>query len=117
MLDILTCKDETTVSRIIVIRLPCGRALYPKRTESIATSTTLSRSGDQQCGHRPLLHNISKQSGSFVDAKHLVVDVTEVRSANCRRVMNLEGSCISRESRMRMYKGFLKHDSQSHTIT
>jgi len=77
----------------------------------------LSKSRHQQRGHRPFLHGISKQSGSFVDAKHLVVEVTETRSANCRRVMNLEGSCISSESRMRRYEGFLNHDSQSHAIT
>ena len=84
-------------------------------TES--SSTKLSKSREQQRGHRPLLHGISKQSGSFVDAKHLVVEVTETRSANCRRVMNLEESCISTEPRMRRYEGFLNHDSQSHAIT
>lgn len=90
-------------------------ASYPKRTESSATN--LSKSRHQQRGYRLLLHGITEQSGSYVDAKHLVVEVTESRSANCRRVMNLEGSCISRESRMRRYEGFLNHDSQSHAIT
>jgi hypothetical protein len=115
MLNISTCKDKTTVSRNVRIRLPCGRGAHPKRT--VSSGMPLSKSRDQQRGHRPLLHDISEQSGSFVDAKHLVVEVTETRSANCRRVMNLEGSCISSESRMRRYEGFLNHDSQSHAIT